>query len=388
MRVGLNLLYLIPSVVGGTETYARSLISALAGEDGDAEYVVFVNAEAADMDVEPAPNFRRVRCRVRASRRPLRYAWEQLVLPLQVVRHRLDVLHSLGYVGPLACPCRHAVTIHDLNYLRHTHGMPDSRRRALRFFVGHGARRADHVLTVSEFARGEIVGELGIPPERVTVTYNAPRTAARGEGSRDARSGSDIARRYGLPSRYALAFTSQSAHKNIDRLIDAFGLLAPSIPHALVLVGHEPAGSTLRARVAAAGLGDRVVFTGYVPDEHVLPLLGGADLFVFPSLYEGFGIPVLDAQSVGVPVACSSAGSLPEVAGPGALLFDPWQVDAIARAIQMCLADGALRDRLRRAGSANVARFSWEATARATVGVYRRLAAAAPADPAALRSAG
>jgi len=375
MRVALNLLYLIPSVVGGTETYARSLLAALAAVDRDTEYRVFVNAEAAELDVTPAPNFRRVLCPVPGRRRPVRYAWEQTVLPAQLLWHGVDLLHSLGYVGPIYPPCPHVVTVHDLNYLRHADSMPATKRRLLRFFVEHTAARADHLLTVSQFSRAEIIAELpGVDPTAVTVTPNAARTLGGAPGGSE--SPATVARRYGLPGPYVAAFSSQSSHKNIPRLIEAFARVAPTVPHGLVLIGHQPADSSLRAAVDRHALGDRVRFTGYVPDADVPFLLRGADLFAFPSLYEGFGIPVLEAQAAGVPVACSSAASLPEVAGDAAVLFDPTSVDDMARALGACLTDAALRDRLRRAGLANVTRYSWEETARRTLAVYRRVAAA------------
>ena len=371
MRVALNLLYLIPSVVGGTETYAVSLIHAMAGIDADNEYLVFVSADAAESPITPAPNFRRVVCGFRATRRPVRYAWEQLVLPHQLARWRVDLVHSLGYVGPLRPPCPHVVTIHDLNYRRQGESMSPTKRRLLGHFVEQTAVHADHVLTVSDFSRGEIATELGVDAARITVARNAGRlgagTAARG-----------AAARYHTGDAYVAAFSSSSAHKNIDRLIAAFARLAPAIPHRLVLIGHQPAHSRLAQEAARHGVADRVAFVGYVPDEDVLPLMRGADLFVFPSLYEGFGLPVLDAHLVGVPVACSSAGALPEVAGAGALLFDPLDVDAITAAMARGLRDTALRERLRRAGAENLKRFSWADTARTTLRVYERCVRRSP----------
>lgn len=369
LRVGLNLLYLIPGVVGGTEAYAVSLIRALAALDSRNEYLMFVSREAAGLPIVDAPNFRRVVCGVHATRRATRYAWEQLLLPWWLRANRAQVVHSLGYVGPLVAPCRHVVTIHDLNYIHHGASMPAAKRRVLGGFVEGAARRADHILTVSEFSRRDIATHLGVPLDRITVTYNAGRSAgpAAGPGT------NAVLARYGIRRPYLLAFSSQSAHKNIDGLVRAFARIAASVPHSLVLVGHAPAGATLLANAARAGVGERVVATGYVPDADVMPLLGGAELFVFPSRYEGFGIPVLDAQRAGVAVACSRAGALPEVAGEAAAYFDPDDIDDMAAVVARCLHDPAARADLRARGLRNVDRFSWARTARETLRVYERL---------------
>ncbi|MEO5579572.1 MAG: glycosyltransferase family 1 protein [Gemmatimonadaceae bacterium] len=366
MLIALNLLYLIPGVVGGTETYARSLIHALAAEDADNEYVVFLNKESADLDVTPGPNFRRVVCPFIAHRRAVRYAWEQAALPLQLLKASPDLVHNLGYVGPLAARCPQVVTVHDLNYLGHTGRRSAVGRRAFRFFVESSVWRADRVITISRFSRDEIVKHLHIAPEKVSVIHLGGQEemdeipVQRSETSKTVRS-------IGRP--FVLAFSSLSAHKNIPRLISAFARISSEVPHALVLVGHLPEKAQIRAEIESAG-SDRIRFTGYLPDEDVRALMRNASLFVFPSVYEGFGLPILDAQHAGVPVACSSAASLPEVAGDGAVLFDPLSVDDIARALRQCLLDMNLRETLLQRGHENARRFSWGRTARETLEVY------------------
>ncbi|MGK2962854.1 MAG: glycosyltransferase family 4 protein [Gemmatimonadaceae bacterium] len=369
MLVALNLLYLIPGVVGGTETYARSLIHALAAEDEENEYVVFLSREAADLDITPGPNFRRVVCPVVAMQRAARYAWEQAALPVQLMRLKPDVLHSLGYVGPLATPCPHVVTIHDVNFLGHKGRRTAVGRRVFRFFVERTARDAERIITDSEFSGSEIVSHMEIPREKVEVIHLAGREIPQEHGSGAA--GSAIAAGIGRP--YVLAFSSLSAHKNIPNLISAFGRISQSVPHALVLVGHLPEKSAAREAMQAAD-DNRVVFTGYIPDSEVDSLMRAASLFAFPSLYEGFGLPILDAQLAGVPVACSSAGALPEVAGEGAVVFDPHSVDDMADALLRCLTDNTLRESLIASGVRNARQFSWDRTAGQTLAVYRDVA--------------
>ncbi|MHB8770713.1 MAG: glycosyltransferase family 4 protein [Syntrophales bacterium] len=368
MKIGINLLYLLPGVVGGTETYAAGLLQGLAEIDRQNEYVVFVNRESEHWPLPRGENFRRVVCPVRAAGRASRYLYEQVQLPRLLGRHRIDVVHSLGYVGPLVAPCPSVVTVHDLNYVTLRHTMSAARRIALRFFSMQSARRADRVITISAFSKGEICRVIHLDPGKVTAIHlGAMRTGvspAAGEWGK-------LAGRYGIPEPYVVAFGGRTLNKNIPRLIRAFALVRDAVPHSLVLIGHLPADVDLAAE--AEELRERVVVTGYVPEGDILPLLSHADLFVLPSLYEGFGLPALEAQQAGVAVACSTAGSLPEVAGAGAVYFDPESVDAMAAAIRRCLADAPLRSQLVRNGRENGARFSWDKTAEETVAVYREV---------------
>jgi glycosyltransferase involved in cell wall biosynthesis len=367
--VALNLLYLIPGVVGGTETYALSLIHTLSGIDGSNDYIVYVNREGADLDVTPAPNFRKVICPVSAERRAVRYAWEQAVLPLQLLRVRPDIVHSLGYVVPLAAPLKQVVSVPDLNFIGHRGWQNAAGRRAFQFFVERSVKRADHVITISEFSRAELLRYLGVPARKVTVTHLAGRvTAPLPESRHDRQPGKPT-----VPDPYILAFSSLSTHKNMRRLLEAFDQIAPSVPHSLVLVGHLPRNDAFREGLTRAA-SEKVHFTGYILQAEVESLMQNASLLVFPSLYEGFGLPVLDAQHAGVPVACSRAASLPEVAGDGACFFDPLSVEDMSRTMKRCLLDQELRGGLIRSGNENTKRFTWEKTARETLDVYAAVA--------------
>ena len=368
MLVALNLLYLIPGVVGGTETYATSLIHGLARADADNDYVVYVNRGAADLDITPASNFRRVVCPFIALRRIVRYGWEQGILPLQLRRAHPALVHSLGYVAPLAARGPHVVTVHDLNYLGHAGRRTPAGRRAFRFFVEQTVKRAAHVITISEFSRGEIAKHLPVSPDKVSVIHHGGRTENEAGGGAQAGNATPP-----VSTPYIMAFGSLSAHKNLGRLVAAFNSIASIVPHSLVLVGHLPEKPTFRAELEQAG-SDRVTFTGYLPEPEVQALIANASLFAFPSLYEGFGMPILDAQHAGVPIACSNAAALPEVAGDGAYLFDPYSVEAIADALKACLLDTDLRADLVRKGYANAARFSWDKAARETLSVYSSVA--------------
>lgn len=368
MLIALNLLYLIPGVVGGTETYALSLIRALAQQDDDNEYVVFLSREAADIDVTPGPNFRRIVCPVIAMQRAARYTWEQGILPLQLLRQKPDLVHSLGYVSPLAARCPQVVTVHDVNYLGHKGRRTAVGRRAFQFFVERTVKRANRVITISEFSRGEIIRHLHVPREKVSVVYLAGRDHNGDAPFPPARP--EIVRSVSRP--YILAFSSLSAHKNVSRLIAAFSRISSAVPHSLVLVGHLPEKAGVRGAIEAAG-DDRIHFTGFLPDADVDALMQDASLFAFPSLYEGFGLPIIDAQHAGVPVACSSAGALPEVAGEAAVQFNPLSVEDMADTLKRCLLDMDLRMDIVAKGHRNAQRFSWHRTARETVAIYSSL---------------
>jgi glycosyltransferase involved in cell wall biosynthesis len=245
--------------------------------------------------------------------------------------------------------------------------MPAGRRHILQFFSTQSARICTQVITISHFSKTEICRVLKLAADKVSVTHLGPGWdfAACTSASWDS-----IQERYNLPYPYVVAFGGGSAHKNIPRLIAAFGQVCQGLPHHLVLIGHLPPGMDLTAEVLETSLPDRIITLGYLPNTHIVPILAHADLFVLPSLYEGFGLPVLEAQQAGVAVACSTAGSLPEVAGDGAIFFDPLSVGDMAEVIHRCLSDADLRSNLRQLSKENATRFSWEKTAKETLAVY------------------
>jgi glycosyltransferase involved in cell wall biosynthesis len=366
MKIGINLLYLLPRVVGGTETYAAGLLRGLAEIDQRNEYFVFVNRESESWPLPQAANFTRVVCPIRAAGRASRYLFEQVRLPRLLAQYHIDVVHSLGYVGPLAAPCPSVVTIPDLNYIALKHTMSGPKRTALRFFSIQSAKRANHVITISDFSKREICGTIKIRPDKIAVTHlGAMRNGALNSSGHWA----ELAGRYRIREPYVVAFGGRTPHKNISQLIRAYALMRDAFPHSLVLIGHIPSNVDLAAEPKE--IRDRIITTGYVPEEHIPPLLSHADLFVLPSLYEGFGLPLLEAQQAAVAVACSTAGSLPEVGGDGAIYFDPTSIRQIADAIHRCLADARLRAELILQGRENVSRFSWDTTARETLLVYQ-----------------
>ncbi|GAB6061134.1 glycosyltransferase family 4 protein [Desulfonatronum parangueonense] len=372
MRIGLNLLYLLPGIVGGTETYAAGLLRGLADVDDQLEYIVFVNQESSLWPLPDIPAMQRVVCPVRATNRLQRLVFEQTRLPALAREHSLDLMHSLGYVTPIFNSCPSVVTIHDMNTKGHGRSMPLWKRMILSLLVRRGAYASRAVITISEFSRNEINAHLGLPLDRIHVVHLASDLSDEylSEQSESASESHLPDPPEELAGPYILAFASQSPHKNIPRLIEAFARIAPSFPHNLVLAGHLPQDGAADAAIARWGLADRVRVTGFLPRDRVMRLMEKAELFVFPSLYEGFGLPVLEAQALGTPVACSQRGALPEIAGESAVYFDPEQVLDMAATLAHILSDEELRTQLAVKGISNLSRFSWTAAARKTLDIY------------------
>jgi len=374
MKIGLNLLYMIPEQVGGTQTYAIALLHALAGIDRSNEYYVFLNKEGASLDLQLGGNFHIVKCKFEGHSRFARYVWEQLALPIQLINLKIDVVHSLGYVGPLLSPCPSIVTIPDINFIVLKNDMSILKRSVLRFFSTQSAIRASHVITISNFSKAELARHLKLDWLKICVTH----LGSKEEMPENCAMGWNVLKKtYSIREPYIVAFGGGALHKNIMRLIQAYCLLINEFPHQLVLMGHIPSNVDLKRIMNTWHLDGRLITTGYIPDKNMLPLLSHAELFVLPSLYEGFGLPVLEAQEAGVPVVCSSAASLPEVGGEGALYIDPTSSNDMANGIRRCLKNTDMRLSLIAKGKENLKRFSWKKTAVQTLEVYRRVYEAA-----------
>ena len=370
MKIGLNALYLIPGKVGGTEVYARRLVQALAPLGH--ELVVYVAAEAAG--VFAASRVREVVCDVRAESRPARILFEQVRLPRLARRDGLDVLHSLGYTAPLRVPCANVVTVHDLNYHFHPEDWTRTGLLANRVLMPRVVRAATRVLTISQASRAALRDVLHVPDAKIDVVYHGV------DGNLVERDDPGIHARLGLTGPYVLTVTASHPHKNLDGLIAAYEQLCTGwdTPPPLVVVGiRGRAHEALETRAARLARG-RVVVTGWVDDAALAALYRNARVFAFPSKYEGFGFPVLEAMSVGVPVASSTATSLAELVGDAAVTFDPERPAEIAAAIRRAYEDEPLRAQLIERGYAQAARFTWARCARETIDVYRRALGIAP----------
>lgn len=371
MRIGLNLLYLIPGVVGGTETYADGLLSGLSEIDDENEYFIFLSSSATEWSIPEKSNFHKVICKVDAISRMHRYLYEQFTFTRIVKKYNIDVLHSLGYVTPFVIKCASVVSILDLVY-EYPGAFTYVKKQVLRALVTVSACRANHVITISKASQSQIVKSLRIPLEKTTVTLLATKKRVINNNS----SWDDLRGTLQIQGNYLLAFSSLSPSKNIPVLLKAFSQLPANVRSdlKLVLVGHIPKkGVPLRELSEELGVFDSIIFTGYLSDSDLALVLKNARIFVFPSLYEGFGIPILEAMEVGVPVVCSRVASLPEVSGSAALHFDPDSPSQLTSALYSLLSNTKLCEYQVKAGYENICRFSWKDTARKSLQVYEKV---------------
>ena len=342
LRIGVNALYLIPGGVGGTEIYLRNLLQALAAIDRENQYVVFTNRETPDL-APVQPNFATAAVDVSASFRPARILWEQLVLPNAVRKHRLDVLFNPGFTSPVFCACPMVTVFHDLQHKRHPEYFRWFDLPFWKFFLWSSARRSRGVIAVSAATRDDFEHYYGPPAQVIHHGVERPffEIAARRE-----------------PKDFLLCASTSHPHKNLARLLRIYRD-APALP-PLVITGVRG----FAAKEIEALAGDSVKLTGWIPREQLYELFRTARGFIYPSTFEGFGMPVLEAMAAGVPVACSDIPPLREIAGNTVRYFDPAS-DAQLRDALEWLATGPAE--LVAEASARAAQFTWEKTARATL---------------------
>ena len=371
-HIGLNLVFLVPGETGGMEVAARELIGPLLEEAPPGyRFTAFINREAAAANDGPwGELLPAVTVPAKARNRVQWVLGEQTALPLLARRGRVDLLHSLASTAPLWGRFRRVVTVHDLIYARFPEAHAGLRDKGMRVLVPAAARRSDRVIADSQSTRDDLIELLGIPAGRIDVVPLGLGVPPRGSPLPEpaTRERFDLGQR-----RVLLSLSAKRPHKNLAALIGALAVLPAESRPVLVLAGYPTAHEQeLRNRAAALGVGRDVRFPGWISREEVEGLWALASAFVFPSLYEGFGLPVLEAMARGVPVACSNASSLPEVAGEAALLFDPRDEAQIAAVLSRLLGDPQLRERLRAAGHERARLFTWRQTARLTLESYAR----------------
>jgi glycosyltransferase involved in cell wall biosynthesis len=330
----------------GDETYVRGLLGELAGAEGLRLAAVSRRPELVPRGIEPVE--------LRARSQVLRMA----VGMSRLLRRLRPALAHFQHSLPLACPCPAVVTVHDLSFERDSALMGLRDRLIFRTVVPRSARRAARVLAVSELTKRDLIELYGIPEEKIVVTPNGVDPAFTPKGPSP----------NGEP--YALFVGALQPRKNARVAIEALALLGEGAPK-LVVVGKDQGGRGEAERAAAQnGLASRIEFRGHVSQEELASLYRGAACLVFPSRYEGFGLPVVEAMASGTPVVTSRAGALPEVAGDAAILVDERNAVAFAGGIERAIAD---RERLVSAGLERARRFTWAETARRTLEVYRSL---------------
>jgi len=371
MHVGLNLIFLVPGETGGMEVAAREVMPALLDQaPAGTRFTAFVNREAAAAGGPWSELMPTVTVPVHARNRVQWVLGEQTLLPALGARARVDVMHSLASTAPLWGPFRRVVTVHDLIYARFPEAHAGIRDKGMKVLVPQAAKRSDRVIADSQATRADLIEMLGVSPGRIDVV-----PLGLGAVRREQPLAQDETRkRFELgEGPVLLSLSAKRPHKNLAALIGALAAMPAQARPMLVLPGYPTEHEReLRECASAAGVNEHVRFLGWVSSAEIEGLWSVAEAFVFPSLYEGFGLPVLEAMARGVPVACSNASSLPEVAGEAALLFDPADEHAIATALGRLLSDRALRERLAAAGEQRAREFTWERTAQLTLASYSR----------------
>jgi glycosyltransferase involved in cell wall biosynthesis len=368
-RIGINALYLIPGGVGGTEIYLRNLLDALSEADGRNQYFVFTNRETGDDLCPRAENFTHVPSVVPARIRPLRLIWEQTALPIQSFRYKLDVLFSPGFSSPWICRGGRVSVIHDLQHKRQPENFGLLERWAWNAVVWSSVRFSDLLVAVSENSRRDVTEIYGTPRERVRAIPHGVEPAFF-QLQNDAGYTEAMLREAGVPAcPYLLAVSTVHPHKNWFRLLDAYErLVEDGRPEHLVIAGlRGKAWRPVERRLSKSALGSRVHLLGWQPRPVLLALYKFAEALVFPSTFEGFGMPVLEAMAAGVPVACSDIPPLRETADGVAAFFDPKSAEDMVAALAAVLDEPWRWDAMSEKGRARAAPYTWQAAAEKTL---------------------
>jgi glycosyltransferase involved in cell wall biosynthesis len=357
----------------GVGVYAKNLIDELTRSQNGAEYFVLVQDDDSDLDFNGRPNVTMLKVPAKIFRRlPLRFLLEQTVLPWLLWRHGIDVLHSLHYSFPLIrFGTKQVVTLHDMTFFNMPQAHEWIKVRYFRFFIRADVRCADKVIFVSRSAMNDCAARLGPSRGASAVIYHG-KSEAYGPGM-DAAEIRRVREKYGLASDFVLFVGTIEPRKNLSRLVSAFSSICGRHPGLLLAIAGMKGWmyDDLMETVRALDLQSRVIFTGFVDEEEKPFLIAAAKVFAYPSLYEGFGIPLLEALACGIPTVTSNVSSLPEVAGDAALTVDPSNVAELSSALERLVSDETLRERLTRESIRQAAKFTWAKTAEMTLQAYR-----------------
>ncbi|HET8653192.1 MAG TPA: glycosyltransferase family 1 protein [Gaiellaceae bacterium] len=370
-RLGVNAVFLEPRM-GGVETYARRLIPALLEERPGLELTLFVNeAGRRTLGEETWAGSVAFVTHPLLGRRGVRALGEALLVGSLARRRRCELLHSLAMTAPLRPGIPSVVTVPDVTWLRVPGSVPKATRVLWRTLVIPAARRAQRVIAHSHAARREIAEDFGIPPERIDVVAHGPGADPVADPTPEQQLRDRLALGGGP---IVLAVSALLAHKNLPPLVEAMANVRRDVPGAVLVIpaNRTPLAAELRELAERLGLRDAMVLPGWVSAADLEGLYRAAACFAFPSLREGFGLPVLEAMRRGVPVACSNASAVPEVAGEAAVLFDPRRPDEIAAALLRLLSDRDLAEDLGARGQARARLFSWRRAADETLAAYER----------------
>jgi glycosyltransferase involved in cell wall biosynthesis len=349
----------------GVHQYIYHLLCHLGQTDEGLHYTALLGEGHIPPDAKIATQ----RSRWSTGKPSARILWEQLIQPQVLRQLKADLLHAPVFVGPLFAPCPMVVTIHDLSFIRFPELFRATNRIYLTVMTRLSARRARRLIAVSAHAASESAELLGVPRDRIDVVYHGvdPRFRPLPDDTIAA-----FRQEQEVPEQFVLFVGTLEPRKNLSRLMEAFARVQDKQTMLVLVGGKGWLYNDLFAKVEDLGLENNVVFTGYVPNEDLPLWYNAATVLAYPSLYEGFGLPVLEAQACGTPVLTSNVSSLPEAAGDAGMLVDPYHVEAIAEGLNELLANQKQRRRLREQGLAHAQGYTWAHTARETAHVYRK----------------
>lgn len=351
----------------GNEVYVRNLLNNFANLDDSSEFIAYHSTPEAARSIP-----RRVKLKTVSGNPFVRLGYD---LAAKLRKDKPDLVH-VQYTAPLGCPAPVVVSVHDVSFIEHPEYFPAARALQLRLTVRKTVQRAAKILTPSEFSRQAIIKAYGLDDRKISVVPNAVSGEFRPR-SREAAA-ARIWTRYNIPSPFILTVGDLQPRKNQRGLIRAFEELIrfyPDLPHHLVLVGQESWYSSRIRRTAKNSVcAERIHFTEFVSDEDLIDFYAACEVFAFPSLYEGFGLPILEAMACGRAVTCSNTTAIPEVADAAAILFNPASIEEMTRALRDLVLDTELRQRVERLGQKRAAKYTWKNTAEKTLAAYYEVA--------------
>ncbi len=354
---------------GGMETYESGVIKGIASLNSINQYTIYGSA--------PKEQLQKLTNNSHFDFKPIcvNSTWARYIygLPFSLLKNPVDLLHVCMF-PPLFSPVPYIYTVHDLAHITHPEFFPDGHVNRIKYLLEKGVQKSTHIISISEFTKQDILANFDIPAEKITVIYNGLDTQYK--QIKDKLSVQQFLGKYEINSPYILYTGRIQARKNIVRLLQAFNLIKKKnkIPHKLVIVGKPDwEYREFEDELKKIDMGDDIIQLGHVESEALPYLYNGADVFVFPSFYEGFGFPPIEAMACGTPVVCSNATSLSEVVSDAALTVSPYDVEGFAKSIINILDDDKLRQSLIEKGLNRAKNFSWEKTAEQTLNVYTKV---------------
>lgn len=372
MNIAINTLSL-NRTKAGMGNYIWNLVNCLASIDRKNGYYIFVSDRNKHLFDIKRGNFKIIKVGRRFSEGPLRFLWEQFALPKCIKKLDIDILHSPGFVIPFFSKAKNVLTIADLTFIKYPRVHTLIKQKYFGWLIPHSIKKSDRVISISESTKKDILELIDTNPEKIDVIHLAHGKEFNMKNKKNAKNA--LKTKYGIKPPFLLFVGMIEPRKNLGGVLMALAnLKKEGMPHKIVIVGkkgwkYKGVFKTIRE----LKLGDNVVFTGYVPDADLPIFYNSAEVFMYPCLYEGFGIPILEAMACGCPVITSNISSMPEVAGNAAILVNPESVEEIKQAMKRVISDSKLRADMIRKGMINVKRFNWEKTARETLEVYNSL---------------